>query len=102
MSAKRIDTEVITNFQTLTKEKIEKLWAENVYNGDKTGIFYKQMQTKTLCTQTRKCLKNFKDRVTVFLCSKITGNDELKPILIGKSINPRAFKGFSSGSYIQY
>ena len=60
------------------------------------------MPTKRPCTQTRKGLKNFKDRVTVFLCANITGNDKLKPILIGKSEKPRAFKGFSSGSYIQY
>lgn len=59
MTAKRIDTEVIANFQTLIKEKIEKHGAENVYNGDETGIFYKQMPTKTLCTQTRKGLKKF-------------------------------------------
>lgn len=38
----------------------------------------------------------------MFLCSNITGNDKLKLILIGKSIKPRDFKGFSTGSYIQY
>ena len=79
MSAKRVDPEVITDFQTHMKEKIEKYGVENVYNADETGIFYKRMPTKTLCTQTRKGLKNFKDRVTVFLCANITGNDKLKP-----------------------
>lgn len=94
--------DVIQKFKSLVDEKIKEYGAENIFNGDETGIFYRQMPIKSLLTQTRKGAKNFKDRVSIYLCVNMTGTEKQKPILIGKSMRPVAFRNFNFEKYIQY
>jgi hypothetical protein len=46
--------------------------------------------------------KQFKDRITVALCTNADGSDSIKPLVIGKSANPRCFKDFNKDTYVQY
>ncbi|XP_066274905.1 tigger transposable element-derived protein 4-like [Branchiostoma lanceolatum] len=72
---------------------------EDLYNMDETGLFFRATTTKTLCVKGEQCSggKQSKERVTVMLCSNMAGDKE-KPLLIGKSTNPRCFKNIKKSS----
>ncbi|XP_049518944.1 tigger transposable element-derived protein 6-like [Dermacentor silvarum] len=67
----------------------------DVYNGDETGLFFQMLPSKThaLKGDTRKGGKNSKLRLTVFLCANMDGSDKCPAFVIGKSKNPRCFRG---------
>jgi len=65
---------------------------ENVYNADETGLFFRMTPNQTLATKPVKVKKKDKERITILLCTNATGTDKLKPLVIGKSANPRCFK----------
>jgi len=68
--------------------------AEQIFNVDETGLFWKRMPTRTYIHKEAKSmpgLKAFKDRLTLLLGGNIAGF-KLKPFLIYHSENPRAFK----------
>jgi len=70
------------------------LQAEQIYNADETGLYYRMLPDKTLASKEEKAApgyKKSKDRVTLMACSNVTGDHKLKPVLIGKSKNPRVF-----------
>lgn len=80
-------------------KKIQQDYAENdIYNMDETGLFYKLITDKTLHYKGEKCSggKLAKDRITVALCTNMTGSDKLTPLVIGKSAKPRCFKNIRS------
>jgi len=66
---------------------------KDIFNMDETGYFYRALPDKTLEIKTRACKggKLAKDRVTLALTCSCTG-ETLKPIVIGKSKNPRCFR----------
>jgi hypothetical protein len=73
----------------------ENLVAEQVYNCDETGLYYRMLPDKTLAAREEKAApgyKKSKDRVTVMACSNVTGDHKLPLVFIGKSKKPRAFK----------
>ena len=66
---------------------------KNIFNADETGLFYKQLPSKTLAKKGEICAggKLAKERLTcLFICSA-TG-EKLIPLIIAKSAFPRAFK----------
>jgi hypothetical protein len=74
---------------------------EDIYNMDETGMFYRMPPSKTLAQGPRQGTKQFKDRITVALCTNADGSDSLKP-LVGKSAQPRCFKDFMVSNYVSY
>jgi len=64
----------------------------DIFNMDETGLFYKQGKLKSFCVSGTDLAggKRAKDRITVALCASMTG-EKLKPLVIGKSRNPRCF-----------
>src|SRR3989440_1894227 len=73
-------------------ELLSKYRPEDVYNADETGLFFQMTPNQTLATKLVKGKKKDKERITVLLCTNATGTDKLKPLVIGKSANPRCFK----------
>ncbi|XP_064410276.1 jerky protein homolog [Latimeria chalumnae] len=74
----------------------EKLSPEQVYNADETALYWCCMPRKTLATESEESptgMKEPKERVTVLGCSNAAGMHKCKLMVIGKSVNPRAFKG---------
>jgi hypothetical protein len=71
---------------------------ENVYNADETGIYYRALPDGTLTFKTDKIAgsKKAKDRVTVLVCANMDGSDKQKLMVIGKSRDPRCFRGIKS------
>ena len=69
-----------------------------IYNADETGLFYQLLPHRTLHFRGKKCTggKRSKNCISVLLCSNRSGTDKLKPLVIGKSKNPRCFKNVCS------
>ncbi|GFW16227.1 tigger transposable element-derived protein 1 [Trichonephila clavipes] len=69
--------------------------ADQVFNADETGLNWKKMPNRTYITKDEKTAsghKASKDQVTLLLCSNASGDRMLKPLLINKSLRPRALK----------
>ncbi|GFW63444.1 tigger transposable element-derived protein 1 [Trichonephila clavipes] len=70
--------------------------ADQVFNADETGLYWKKLPNRTYIAKDEKTAsghKASKDRVTLLLCSNASGDRMLKPLLISKSLRPRALKG---------
>ncbi|CAJ0638493.1 16325_t:CDS:2, partial [Entrophospora sp. SA101] len=61
---------------------------ENIFNADETGLFYCMSPNQTLSTDP----VSGKKKIDSVLTTNATGTRKLKPIVIGKSVNPRCFK----------
>ncbi|XP_068613843.1 tigger transposable element-derived protein 1-like [Brachionichthys hirsutus] len=69
--------------------------AQQVFNCDETGLFWKKMPRRTFITMEEKKMpghKPMKDRLTLALCANASGDCKIKPLLVYHSENPRAFK----------
>lgn len=73
---------------------IQEYSPENIFNADETGLFFRALPKKTLALKNEKCTggKSSKERLTVLFCASMAGEKE-NPLIIGKSRNPRCFKG---------
>ena len=71
---------------------------DEIYNADETGLFFQALPHRTLHFRGEKCTggKRSKTRISVLLCANKSGTDKLKPLVIGKSQNPRCFKNVRS------
>ncbi|UYV76289.1 hypothetical protein LAZ67_13003275 [Cordylochernes scorpioides] len=70
--------------------------AHQIFNADETGLFWKKMPTRTYIAKSEKNASGFKaakDRVTLLLCSNASGDRMLKPLIVNRSLKPRALKG---------
>jgi len=72
--------------------------ADDVFNMDETGVFYKMLPDRTLCFRDEKCHggKRAKDRLTAAVCCNMSGSEKWPLLVIGKSQNPRCFKNVKS------
>ena len=68
----------------------------DVYNADKTGLFFNVLPDRTLAYKGESChgRKHSKDRLTVLLCVNSDGSDKQVPIVIVKSLKPSASRTF--------
>ncbi|GFU42005.1 tigger transposable element-derived protein 1 [Trichonephila clavipes] len=70
--------------------------ADQVFKADETGLYWKKLPNRTYIAKDEKTAsghKASKDRVTLLLCSNASGDRMLKPLLINKSLRPRALTG---------
>lgn len=80
----------IKNEWPILRNKFEE---KDIFNADETALFYKLLPNKTLKLKGETCSggKLSKERITVYLCTSMTG-EKRKPLIIGKYKNPRCFK----------
>lgn len=93
--------ELVDPFKELLKLKIEEfdLNQHQIYNADETGLFWKLLPEKTYVSLNEKTapgLKMAKQRITFLGCTNAAGSHNLKPLIIGKSKQPRCFKNFNN------
>ena len=70
-----------------------------LYNADESGLYYRLLPAKTFAAANEKNApgrKTAKERLTFMLCANADGSHKLKTLVIGKSKNPRCFKGFNN------
>jgi len=65
--------------------------ADDIYNADETGLFWRALPSKTLATKMRQGHKLPIDRITIMLCCNASGTHKLMPLVINKSEHPRSF-----------
>ena len=67
---------------------------ENVFNADETGLFFKCLPDQTHTLKDEKCAggKLSRNRPTIMVAASMWG-EKLPLLVIGKSTNPRCFKG---------
>ncbi|XP_025415698.1 tigger transposable element-derived protein 4-like [Sipha flava] len=65
---------------------------------NETGLFFKCLPNQTLDFKHEKCFsgKRSKERITLLVCSNMTGTEKQKLLIIGENKNPRCFKGIKS------
>lgn len=95
------DTAAIDPFVQSLKAKIQelRLTEEQIYNADETALYYRLLPGGTYVTASEKGApghKKSKERLTLMLCSNAAGTHKIKPLVIGKSRKPRAFKNFTN------
>jgi hypothetical protein len=76
----------------------EGLTLNQVYNCDKTGLFWKALPSKTLASYKESKAPGYKvskERVTILACANATGEHKLQLTMVGKAKNPRALKNVS-------
>ena len=75
---------------------------ENILNMDETGQFFRALPKRSLTDAAKQCTggKKSKERVSCAFFVNAAGGSELKPIVIGKSQNPRCFKAIKDRSHL--
>ncbi|XP_068959389.1 tigger transposable element-derived protein 1-like isoform X2 [Petaurus breviceps papuanus] len=74
---------------------------EQIFNVNKTGLFYQKMPSRTYISVGGKTMlgqKASKNRVTLLLGGNASGTCKLKPAVVHHSENPRALKGISKAT----
>lgn len=68
---------------------------KDVFNADEMGLFYRLTPEKTFAFKGESCHggKKSKERVTILVAANMDGSEKLPLLIIGKSANPRCFKG---------
>ena len=81
--------------KTILPSLMEKFAPEDIYNGDECALFYRATPNGSLCFKKEHLTgsKKAMDRVSLFVCSNLTGSNKEKLLVIGRSANPRCFKG---------
>lgn len=89
---------VCLDWQGKLKTLIENYDARDISNTDETGLSFQCLPDKTLTFKDEKCHggKHSKERLTVLLAVNKDGSEKLKPLVIGKAMKPRCFKGVKS------
>lgn len=89
-----VDEVSVQDWFTKLKLIIKDYDDKDIFNADETGLYYLAMPNKTFALKSDKCAgrKSAKQRVTILFCSSMDGEKET-PLVIGKSKNPRCFKG---------
>jgi hypothetical protein len=65
----------------------------DIFNADETGLFMYQQPSRGLADCAMSGKKHNKARITVLLVTNADGSEKLEPLFIGKSKQPRCFKG---------
>ncbi|GFX59500.1 tigger transposable element-derived protein 1 [Trichonephila clavipes] len=89
--------EILEELKEQTPEFIEKegYRPQQIFNCDRTGLFWKRMPNRTYIKIDEKSVpghKPMKDRLTLLLEANASGDMTLKPLLIFHSENPTALK----------
>ena len=73
--------------------------ADDIFNIDECGLFYRLLPSKTLLKKGSKCKKGkeAKIRVTLLLGANMSGTEKIDPLMIGRSANPHCFQSFRKG-----
>ncbi|KAF7684248.1 Tigger transposable element-derived protein 6, partial [Cucumispora dikerogammari] len=84
--------------QKVLPEILRNYRSENVYNADEMGLYFELLPNKSICLagDTGKFHKDSKLSAMLLLCVNYTGQTKLTPLVVGKSRNPRCFKGVKS------
>ena len=88
------------DYSTFMNEVLRPLLQEyepqDIYNADETALFFKALANRTYAFRSEQVrgskATQSKDRLSLLLCTNMTGTDKLKPVLIGKAARPSCLR----------
>ena len=94
-----VDPTTVSDWTAKLPELCRGYSRNDIFNMDETGLFFRALPDRTLSIRGEDCHggKRSKERLTVALCCSWTG-EMLKPLVIGKSENPRCFRNLRKES----
>ena len=89
-----VSDDIISDWSARLSSMCEGYSLNNIFNADETGMFFRSIPNRSMVEKGDACKggKKSKDRLTFLFCASAVG-EKLKPLVIGKSLNPRCFKG---------
>ena len=91
-----VDRQVCDDWKEKTLLPIlERYDPNDVYNADETGLYWRLLPDKTHAFSGEICTggKLSKERITILVCTNMTGYEKLPLLAIGKFKKPRCFRG---------
>jgi hypothetical protein len=98
----KVSGEALSVDSKTASEWVKSVWVEcqqgyseeDIYTADETGVFYNIIPNSTFKFKDEKCVggKMSKNHLTVLMCVNVTGTDQKRHFVIGKSQTPRCFK----------
>lgn len=85
--------------------KTGQIQLSQLYNYDETGLYWRALPDTTQASKAEKNTpgrKISKDRVSALLCANADGSHMLKPVIVGKSKQPRAIKNVMDKLPVHY
>jgi hypothetical protein len=73
-------------------EIFSKYSAENMFIVDECVLYYKRLPSASFSSPNQYCRKKSKDKIIALLCCNLSGEEKLKPLLVGPNIDYRVFK----------
>ena len=88
-----VDLQIVDKWKDEHTAVLQAYNLKDIFNVDETGLFWKCTPRRSLVlkNEVAKGTKFPKERLTLLLCCSALG-EKLKPVVVGKSKNPRAFK----------
>ena len=69
--------------------------ADQIFNADETALYWKKLPSRTFISKTNNQAPGYKlckDRVTLHMCSNLSGNFVVKSMIINRTLNPWVMK----------
>jgi len=87
-----VDPLEVSSWKIKLIDIIKNVDPNDIFNGDELGLFWRLSPNQSYCVKDGVCKfgKQSKERVTVYLSASMTG-EKLKPVVIGKSAEPRNY-----------
>jgi len=88
-----VPEDVVSDWKCKLPDIVKGYEPGDIYNMDKTGLFYRTLLDRTLSIKGDECkgVMKSKNRITVSLCVNMVGDFE-KPLVIGRAAVPRCMK----------
>lgn len=72
---------------------------DNIYNADESAFNFKLLPQRTYAFKSERVYGGktsaCRDRLTLMMCTNMTGSDKLKPVVIGKAQKPQVLKRYN-------
>ncbi|GFS99635.1 tigger transposable element-derived protein 4 [Trichonephila clavipes] len=93
-----VNINVCSKWQNSLSDLMKEHEPRDIFNTDKTRLFFKCLPEKTFTFRKEKCHggKHSKERLTILLAVNMDGSEKITLLVIGKSAKPRCFKGINS------
>jgi hypothetical protein len=89
------DTKIIKESLPRIRTILDQYALADIYNMDKTRLFYRMQADNSLATRQLEGHKQNKERITITVCYNIDGSNKLPLWIIGKSFCPCCFKNIN-------
>nr|CCA27123.1 putative CENPB/ARS binding proteinlike protein [Albugo laibachii Nc14] len=91
-----VDVSTLEDQRKSLRELLHEYTQLDVFNMDKTGLFFPMQPSQTLATRALPGRNKDKARITVVLCANMAGTERINPLVTNQHQNPRCMKGVGS------